>query len=94
MSLVDYLSDRVIEALAAAPEEETESHSAAGLNGTPVAERIEAVRATIRENARRGGWQLEESQLDDRHIVRRLVLKRCVYGVDKNPMVVELAKMD
>ena len=93
VSLVDYLSDRVIEALAAAPEEETESHSAAGLNGTPVAERIEAVRATIRENARRGGWQLEESQLDDRHIVRRLVLKRCVYGVDKNPMAVELAKV-
>ena len=93
VSLVDYLSDRVIEALAAAPEEETESHGAAGLNGTPVAERIEAVRATIRENARRGGWQLEESQLDDRHIVRRLVLKRCVYGVDKNPMAVELAKV-
>ncbi|MXW12386.1 MAG: N-6 DNA methylase [Synechococcus sp. SB0662_bin_14] len=94
VSLVDYLSDRVIEAMAAAPEEEeTESHGAAGLNGTPVAERIEAIRATIRENARRGGWQLEESQLDDRHIVRRLVLKRCVYGVDKNPMAVELAKV-
>ncbi|MCY3654151.1 MAG: N-6 DNA methylase, partial [Cyanobacteria bacterium MAG IRC1_bin_28] len=94
VSLVDYLSDRVIEAMAAAPEEEeTESHGAAGLNGTPVAERIEAIRATIRENARRGGWELEESQLDDRHIVRRLVLKRCVYGVDKNPMAVELAKV-
>lgn len=94
VSLVDYLSDRVIEAMAAAPEEETESHGADGLNEAPapVAERIEAIRATIRENARRGGWQLEESQLDDRHIVRRLVLKRCVYGVDKNPMAVELAK--
>jgi len=94
VSLVDYLSDRVIEAMAAAPEEEeTESHGAAKLNGTPVAERIQAIRATIRENARRGGWELEESQLDDRHIVRRLVLKRCVYGVDKNPMAVELAKV-
>lgn len=33
------------------------------------------------------------SQLDDRHIVRRMVLKRVVYGVDKNPMAVELAKV-
>ncbi|MDE0647404.1 MAG: N-6 DNA methylase [Cyanobacteria bacterium MAG IRC4_bin_6] len=96
VSLVDYLSDRVIEAMDAAPEdEETEPHGLAGANGAtaPVAERIEAIRATIRENARRGGCQLEESQLDDRHIVRRLVLKRCVYGVDKNPMAVELAKV-
>src|ERR1700730_8150026 len=30
---------------------------------------------------------------DDRHIVRRMVLKRCVYGVDKNLMAVELAKV-
>ena len=34
-----------------------------------------------------------ESKLDDRHIVRRMVLKRVVYGVDKNPMAVELAKV-
>ena len=97
VSLVDYLSDRVIEAMAATPEdEETRTHGAAGPNGAttmPVAERIEAIRATIRKNAARGGWQLEEAQLDDRHIVRRLVLKRCVYGVDKNPMAVELAKV-
>ena len=96
VSLVDYLSDRVMEAMAAAPEDdETEAPGAAGPNGTtaPVTQRIEAIRATIRDNARRGGWELEESRLDDRHIVRRLVLKRCVYGVDKNPMAVELAKV-
>ena len=28
-----------------------------------------------------------------RHIIRRMVLKRCIYGVDKNPMAVELAKV-
>ena len=96
VSLVDHLSDRVIEAMAAAPENESaETQDIAGPNGatTSVAERIEAIRATIRENARRGGWQLQETQLDDRHVVRRLVLKRCVYGVDKNPMAVELAKV-
>jgi type II restriction/modification system DNA methylase subunit YeeA len=31
--------------------------------------------------------------LDDRHIVRRTILKRCIYGVDKSPMAVELAKV-
>ena len=39
------------------------------------------------------GWTFDPAQLDDRHIVRRMVLKRCVYGVDKNPMAVELAKV-
>jgi hypothetical protein len=36
---------------------------------------------------------IDEDQLDDRHIIRRMVLKRCIYGVDKNPMAVELAKV-
>ncbi len=44
-------------------------------------------------NAEERGWTFDVEQLDDRHIVRRMVLKRCVYGVDKNPMAVELAKV-
>ena len=36
---------------------------------------------------------MDSSHLDDRQIVRRMVLKRCVHGVDKNPMAVELAKV-
>ena len=31
--------------------------------------------------------------LDDHHVVRRTVLERCVYGADKKPMAVELAKV-
>ena len=31
--------------------------------------------------------------MDDRHIIRRMILKRCIYGVDLNPMAVELAKL-
>ena len=38
-------------------------------------------------------WPMAEGQLDDRNIVRRMILKRCVYGVDMNPMAVELAKV-
>lgn len=32
-------------------------------------------------------------QVSDIDLIRRLVLKRCVYGVDLNPMAVELAKL-
>ena len=48
---------------------------------------------TVLRNADAQGWTIQPEQLDDRHVVRRMVLKRCVYGVDKNPMAVELAKV-
>ena len=84
VNLVDYLADRVIEAMAEAQ---------AGGYVSPLTERIEKIRETIRTNAQKSGWRADDEQLDDRHIVRRMVLKRCVYGVDKNPMAVELAKV-
>ena len=88
VSLVDVLADRVLEALADAEA------TAADLDyRSPVATQIEEIRVTILASARDGGWSIDEAQLDDRHIVRRMVLKRCVFGVDKNPMAVELAKV-
>ena len=36
---------------------------------------------------------MPDDQLDDRHLVRRIILKRVIYGVDLNPMAVELAKL-
>ncbi len=86
VSLVDYLADRVIAALAEAQ---------ATVEGyvSPLTERIEDIRTTILKNAGERGWTIDAEQLDDRHIIRRMVLKRCVYGVDKNPMAVELAKV-
>ena len=86
VNLVDYLADRVIEAMAAA-ETEVEGYA------SPLNERIEEIRETIKANVRKNGWSVDETQLDDRQIVRRMVLKRCVYGVDKNSMAVELAKV-
>ena len=84
VSLVDYLSDHVIAAMA-------EVDSAGYVS--PLTERIDAIRQTILTNAKQREWTIDEAQLDDRHIVRRMVLKRCVYGVDKNSMAVELAKV-
>ena len=86
VNLVDYLSDRTIAAMA-----EAEALAAGYIS--PLVGRIEAIRATILDNARTAGWTVDPARLDDRHIVRRMVLKRCVYGVDKNPMAVELAKV-
>ena len=86
VGLVDYLADRVIASMAEAE---------AAMEGyvSPLVEDIDAVRDTVLRNAERKGWTVHPEQLDDRHVVRRMVLKRCVYGVDKNPMAVELAKV-
>jgi hypothetical protein len=88
VSLVDTLADHVLNAMA-------EAAALAGDLGyvSPLAGKIEDIRRTILKNARDANWTIDEAQLDDRHIIRRMVLKRCVYGVDKNPMAVELAKV-
>ena len=86
VNLVDHLADRVIAAMAEA-EARIEGYV------SPLTERVDAIRNTIMANAQDRGWTFDPAQLDDRHIIRRMVLKRCVYGVDKNPMAVELAKV-
>ena len=85
VSLVDFMADQVIAAMAEAeldaPEEWGDYISQGGSTRS----------ATF--NADERDWTIDEEQLDDRHIIRRMVLKRCIYGVDKNPMAVELAKV-
>lgn len=89
VSLVDYLTDQVINAMAEAETivDWVDEYI------SPLSQRIEEIRETIIGNAEDGNWIVDEEQLDDRHIIRRMVLKRCVYGVDKNVMAVELAKV-
>ena len=86
VSLVDYLADGVIAAMAEA-EALVEGYV------SPLVSRIQAIRDRIVANAEERAWVIDRDRLDDRHIVRRMVLKRCVYGVDKNPMEVELVKV-
>jgi len=88
VSLVDYLADQVITAMAEAQALVTFIDYV-----SPLIARIAAIRRTILRNAEERGWTIDSEQLDDRHIVRRMVLKRCIYGVDKNFMAVELAKV-
>ena len=60
---------------------------------SPLVQRIERIRRDILERAREADWVIDEAQLTDQAIIRRMVLKRCIYGVDKNPLTVELAKV-
>ena len=86
VGLVDYLADRVMTAMA-------EAEALVDGYVSPLTRRVDDVRRTILDNAERSGWTVDPERLDDRHLVRRIVLKRCVYGVDRNPMAVELAKV-
>lgn len=98
VNLVDWLSSRVLDAMEEAASlapwvgRRAEGGAEAGYL-SPLAGRIAQVREKILAEARARNWPIVETQLDDRHIVRRMVLKRVVYGVDKNPMAVELAKV-
>ncbi|MGO9474661.1 MAG: Eco57I restriction-modification methylase domain-containing protein [Rhodomicrobium sp.] len=88
VALADYLTDQVIVAMDDAAKSVSWAEYA-----SPLAARIETIRRTIAGNAENNGWVYNAEQLDDRHIIRRMILKRCIYGVDKNPMAVELAKV-
>ena len=90
VTAVDFLSDYIaelIEYVPAVPE---------WLDGeyeSPLVERVEAIRSEIIHRAEDSDWVLDKAQLTDQAIVRRMVLKRCIYGVDKNRLTVELAKV-
>ncbi len=86
--LADYIAD-MIEYVPAVPE---------WLDGddayeSPLVERVAAIRRDLLQRARDANWVMDDSQLSDQTIIRRMVLKRCIYGVDKNPLTVELAKV-
>jgi hypothetical protein len=98
VALVDDLADRVLEAINTATHLVNKQAWAAHLVEkdrpwqSPLVARIAAIRTSIKSTAKEHGWAVTDAQLDDRHIVRRMILKKCIFGVDKNPMAVELAK--
>ncbi|MFV0679859.1 Eco57I restriction-modification methylase domain-containing protein [Ottowia sp.] len=98
VTLVDYLADQVLEAVNAAGQHVAAQAWSAHLVEqnrpwqSPLLGRIAHIRQGIKKNAAAHGWAVADAQLDDRHIVRRMILKKTIFGVDKNPMAVELAK--
>ena len=88
VSLVDYLAEHVTTLMG-------EAHHAVAWADyvSPMVRRLADVLARIRAEAETHGWVVRDDQLADKNLIKRFVLKRCVYGVDKNPMAVELAKV-
>ena len=90
VTAVDFLSDYIadlIEYVPVVPD---------WLDGnyvSPLLNRVGTIRREILQRAKESNWVLDEAQLTDQAIIRRMVLKRCIYGVDKNPLTVELAKV-
>ena len=92
VTAVDFLSDKIadlIEQVPTVPE---------WLDGedeyaSPLVGRVENIRTEIKARARKNSWRIADNQLTDQAIIRRMVLKRCIYGVDKNSLTVELAKV-
>ena len=90
VTAVDFLSDYIAELI------ERVSEIPEWLDGeyaSPLVGRVAAIRDDLRKRAYASNWVLDEAQLTDQAIIRRMVLKRCIYGVDKNRLTVELAKV-
>ena len=90
VTAVDYLSDDIAGLVEYAP---VYPDWLDGEYESPLVGRIASIRADILHRAEESNWILDEAQLTDQAIIRRMVLKRCIYGVDKNPLTVELAKV-
>ena len=90
VTAVDFLSDYIAEMVEHAPGVPE------WLDGeyvSPLVERVAVIRQDISQRAEAADWVMDQAQLSDQAIIRRMVLKRCIYGVDKNPLTVELAKV-
>ncbi len=80
VAAVDYLTDEF-------------SRIIAELDAEPVVEELADLRAEIQASLEAYGASATDEQLSDANLLKRMVLKRCVYGVDLNEMAVELAKL-
>lgn len=78
---VDYLTDELIAILTEYPEH------------NPVLEMLEQTRQSILGNLEQQGITINPDRLEPTQLLQRVVMKRCIYGVDLNPMAVELAKV-
>jgi hypothetical protein len=78
---VDYFTDELITILNEYPEH------------NPVLEMLKQTRESILGNLQQQGITIDVNKLEDTQLLQRVVMKRCIYGVDLNPMAVELAKV-
>ena len=77
---VDFITDKILDFLNAFP-------------ANPVHYFLENTRDTILKEMDKQRITIDAGRLTDVNLLKRHVLKRCIYGVDLNPMAVELAKV-
>ncbi|MFH1742804.1 MAG: Eco57I restriction-modification methylase domain-containing protein, partial [bacterium] len=77
---VDFITDRMLDFLNAFP-------------WNPVTASLTHTRETILKEMDEQGITIDPKRLTDVNLLKRHILKRCIYGVDLNPMAVELAKV-
>src|SRR5436305_1269383 len=77
---VDYITDQMAKILTA-------------FKWNPIVYELAQTRHEIQEEMERQGVTVDMSKLTDLNLLRRRVLRSCIYGVDLNPMAVELAKV-
>jgi hypothetical protein len=80
VEVVDFVTDRLLKFLNQFP-----------IN--PVAFALDRTRTSIMESLGEQGVTVDPAKLTDINLLKRHVLKRCIHGVDINPMAVELAKV-
>jgi len=80
VTAVDFIADRMI-------------HFLNGFPGNPVDRLLQQTRREIIKEVERRGISIDERKLTNVNLLKRHVLKRCIHGVDLNPMAVELAKV-
>lgn len=77
---VDFITDRLLDFLNRFPH-------------NPVQFALDKTRRSILDALGEQGVTVDPDKLTDINLLKRHVLKRCIYGVDLNPMAVELAKV-
>lgn len=80
VAAVDYITSWIMDRLKEHPE-------------APLARMIDEDREKVISEQKEKGVEITTELLTDNVILKRLVMKRCVYGVDINPLAVELAKL-
>lgn len=60
---------------------------------SPLAKKVKESREKAVKTLKERGFEVDETLVNDYVMLRRMILKRCIYGVDINPMAVELAKL-
>lgn len=77
---VDFISNKIAAFLVDYPD-------------NPAIRKIEEMRDEILHGLQRQNIKIDESKLTEVNLIKRMVIKQCVYGIDLNEMAVELAKL-